>query len=213
MFTNKRVALVGPAKYLDTEDTDDYTDVDLYGDVVRINHGVMLCDEIRGLRTTCLMANAFCCKVHKTNVLNNLPDKVICTTPYTTNNWKKHVNRFKDEVESRGKRFYSIDPFLTRTTNLFRKFSDGIPTSGIFALHYLMQINPHEIYLTGLDFFHGGDINYSDKYHSSDDKKEISEFGHDVDSEFKMFIHLLSIAKCKITLDPYLQKLVANTVK
>ena len=191
LIKGKRVIYVGPATTLEGKEMGEF--IDSFDVVIRSNNSYQIPDESQvdyGSRCDILYASGVFRKQNIINSENTEHIKLVCS------NRKFHSVIDKCRV-FRMDRIKKQKRFLT----------------GIYSLIDILNQNPRELYITGMDFYQSEKM-YTDFYkigdlHEDDNAKKTLNTYHDVDKDLEYFKKHIAY-KHNVTLDEMLKHLMSK---
>ncbi len=207
LVSGKRVALVGPAGYLQGSEQGEW--IDSFDLVVRVNRGIIEDPQSFkdiGKRTdvlyTCMAAST-----HEGPVDLDLWERVGLKAVVIKNTFAHRKDKESFERQNHKIPFHYIENELT--SELIRKMGISNPHMGTTAIYHLLHCGVAQLYLTGFTFYQTPQ-HYMPAYREWDDKavRERAQYHkHESRKEFEYFLSVLAGGK-RIQPDKVLSEIV-----
>ena len=221
LLRNKKIAIVGPADYLENSNLGE--EIDSYDLVVRINRGIELIENYHkdiGRRTdilySCLIeepTNAG--KIDPFKFSDEYKLKFICTTPFEKNTlFLKHKDIHPLADKQKFKNLSKLIPTRIIPLNFWKDFSKELktrPTTGYISIFDILEFAPKKLKIFGFSFYMTNILKGYKKgiNHNEENFYEIAlkSTRHE---HYKMldFAKKCLLSNSKVTFDPFLNELL-----
>ena len=213
MIRGRRVVIIGPATSCAEWNT--AKDIEDYDIIVRLNQGMLVPEEWKssiGTRTDILFTHLLTYNQFLRHDIESLKKvkRVVITNNKQEQGGAERGRIFKEHLDELGIR--SEKPSDRRYKQLRRKHKSIYPTTGLLALHYLLDSDLKELYVTGLTFYkpdkdgRSAHPNYYPRMMPDGIEQGITL--HPFDTELRSFVR--RIMDKRVTVDPTLGKMIED---